>query len=98
MAKSKMPQRYMIDGYDTFVYADKKGEWVEAKDANKLVNEVNQLRTRVQELEETCKTADKFLNVLYTDDTSLGGFVMSKNAHRKLKKLENSLKKVNNRF
>lgn len=61
---------------------------------NKVNRENKSLKTRVQELEEICKIANKFINGLYTDDNSLGGFIMSKKLYLKLKKLEKSLNKV----
>ena len=61
---------------------------------NKVNRENKSLKTRVQELEEICKIANKFINGLYTDDNSLGGFFMSKKLYLKLKKLEKSLNKA----
>jgi hypothetical protein len=60
---------------------------------NKVNRENKSLKTRVQELEEICKIANKFINGLYTDDNSLGGFIMSKKLYLKFKKLEKSLNK-----
>jgi hypothetical protein len=55
MAKSKMPQRYTWYYDGDYIGPDDQGIWVYADDAEKLVNKINRLQTRIKKLEATNK-------------------------------------------
>jgi hypothetical protein len=51
MSEAKMPKRWSID-YDGYMEERDEGDYVEAKDVEPLVAEIERLRSRVEELEQ----------------------------------------------